>query len=280
MGRTLTPAQAAESSIQKQFSSYIWAPFLEALKRYELIESGDRIAVCISGGKDSFLMAKLFQLHRKISCMDYELVFLCMDPGYSDENRRKILQNAELLDIPLQMFGSDIFEAISTAENKKCFLCARMRRGCLYGRAQELSCTKIALGHHLNDAVETVLMSMFYSSKLETMIPKCISENHEGMSLIRPMYRIKEEYINAWCEVNGLSFIQCACPVTSEEERGESSVRKKTKDLIRELKKENPDIEDNIFRALHAVQLDSFPGYKHGGKLHSFTEEYNKKIQT
>ena len=273
MSRVLTPAQAAESSIQKQFRKYIWAPFLEAIRQYELIESGDRIAVCISGGKDSFLMAKLFQLHRKMSGIEYEPVFLCMDPGYSEETRQLILDNAVRLDIPVRMFRSDIFDIIRTAGNKRCFLCSRMRRGCLYGKAQELSCNKIALGHHLNDAVETVLMSMFYSSKLETMIPKCISENHEGMSLIRPMYRIKEEAVSDWCSLNDLSFIQCACPVTAEKD---GSARSRVKELVSELKKDNPEIEDNIFRALHAVQLDSFPGYKTKGELHSFTEEYSR----
>ena len=226
------------------------------------------------------LMGKLFQLLQRYSDVPFDLVFLCMDPGYSPANRKKIEDNAARLAIPLTFFETQIFAIAKTEERSPCYLCARMRRGHLYNKARELGCNKIALGHHLNDVIETTLMSMFYSSKLETIIPKSRSENFPGMELIRPMYCIKEENVTSWCRYNHLEFIQCACRFT-EQSYGEdphvSSKRKETKDLIAMLKKTNPEIEGNIFRALHAVQLESFPGYKADGRLLSFQEIYEKR---
>ena len=278
MARTLSRQQEIERSIFKKYKSTLWAPFLSAVTRYELIRENDRIAVCISGGKDSMAMAKLLQLLQRHSDFPFELVFLTMDPGYSKEHRKQIEDNAALLGIPLTFFETNIFLVADTLNKKPCYLCARMRRGHLYNKARELSCNKIALGHHMSDAVETALMSMFWSSKLETIIPKSHSENFPGMELIRPMYRTKEEDILSWCAYNDLHFIQCACRFTERlEDAGAevSSKRREAKLLIQELKKTNPEVEDNIFRALHAVQIESFPGFKADGQMHSFLEYYD-----
>ncbi len=278
MTRNLTRLQMIERSISKKFRKELWAPFLTAINRYKLIDEGDRIAVCISGGKDSMCMAKLFQMLMRHSDIHFETVFLLMDPGYSQTTRDKIKENASLLEIPLTEFKTQIFAIADTQSKSPCYLCARMRRGSLYAKARELSCNKIALGHHLNDAIETTLMSMFYSSKLETIIPKSHSENFPDMELIRPMYCVKEADINAWCAYNDLSFIQCACSVSARNnDSPNASKRHETKLLIAELKKNNPEIEENIFRSLHAVYLDSFPGYKKDGILHNFNEIYEGK---
>ncbi|MBP3891544.1 MAG: tRNA 2-thiocytidine biosynthesis protein TtcA [Solobacterium sp.] len=277
MKRVLTPLQEIERSIYKKFRDELWAPFLTAIKTYDLIQENDHIAVCISGGKDSMLMAKLFQELHKHTIIPFSLTFLVMDPGYNQENRKKIEENATLLGLPIQIFETPIFEIANKEEKNPCYLCARMRRGHLYNKAKALGCNKIALGHHLNDAIETTVMAMFYSSKLETIVPKAHSENFPGMELIRPMYRIKEEDIIHWCNYNHLEFIRCACRFTensTNEESGISSKRLETKLLIKELRKTNPEIEDNIFRALHAVRLESFPGYKANKKMHSFLENY------
>jgi tRNA(Ile)-lysidine synthase TilS/MesJ len=253
---------------------------MTAIIKYELIQPGDKIAVCISGGKDSMLMAKLMQELHKHTRVPFDLIFLCMDPGYNPINREKIESNAKLLEVPLTIFETDIFDVANNQEHSPCYLCARMRRGHLYSKAKELGCNKIALGHHMSDVIETVVMAMFNSSKLETMIPKVHSLNFEGMELIRPMYRIKEEDVLAWCRYNDLEFIRCACKFTEaismREHNGENSRRQETKDLIRELKKTHPGIEDSIFNAVHAVQLDTFPGYKTNGEMHSFTENYSE----
>ena len=280
MARTLTRCQLIERSINKRFRKELWAPFMTAIIKYELIQPGDKIAVCISGGKDSMLMAKLMQELHKHTRVPFDIIFLCMDPGYNPINREKIESNARLLEVPLTIFETDIFDVANNQEHSPCYLCARMRRGHLYSKAKELGCNKIALGHHMSDVIETVVMAMFNSSKLETMIPKVHSLNFEGMELIRPMYRIKEEDVLAWCRYNDLEFIRCACKFTEaiakRDHNGENSRRQETKELIRELKKTHPGIEDSIFNAVHAVQLDTFPGYKTNGEMHSFTENYSE----
>ena len=280
MSRTLTRCQLIERSINKRFRKELWAPFMTAIIKYELIQPGDKIAVCISGGKDSMLMAKLMQELHKHTRVPFDIIFLCMDPGYNPINREKIESNARLLEVPLTIFETDIFDVANNQEHSPCYLCARMRRGHLYSKAKELGCNKIALGHHMSDVIETVVMAMFNSSKLETMIPKVHSLNFEGMELIRPMYRIKEEDVLAWCRYNDLEFIRCACKFTEaiakRDHNGENSRRQETKELIRELKKTHPGIEDSIFNAVHAVQLDTFPGYKTNGEMHSFTENYSE----
>ncbi len=277
--RELNDIQKIEQNITKKFHKELWSKFQIAIHRYQLIEKGDRIAACISGGKDSMLMAFMLRMYQKYRMEDFELVYLVMDPGYNPLNRRRIEENAEKLGLPITVFSTRIFDIANHTGKSPCYLCARMRRGALYNKAQELGCNKIALGHHLNDAIETPLMSMFYSSKIETIIPKSHSENYAGMELIRPMYCIKEEDIIRWCDMNDLHFIRCACRLTEaleEENSGISSKRKEIKDLIAELKKDNPGIEDNIFSALHAVQLDTFPGYKRNGVVHNFLDEYDE----
>ena len=276
MARTLTDLQMIERSIIKTYRTRLWSPFLDAITKYDLLQENDHIAVCISGGKDSMLMAKLFQLLQKHSDFPFELTFLVMDPGYNEKNRSQIEENAKRLEIPITIFETSIFEIANKEEKSPCYLCARMRRGHLYNKAKELGCNKIALGHHLNDVIETTIMSMFYSSKLETIVPKIHSENFEGMELIRPMYRIKEASIIDWCKLNNLEFIQCACRFTEnvENDPHTSSKRKEIKELIKKLKKENPNIEDNIFRALHQVHIETFPGYKKDGIIFDFHDIY------
>ena len=278
MARELSRVQKIEQSIVRRFRKELWAPFLNAVTKYELIQPGDKIAVCISGGKDSMCMAKLFQQLSRISEFPFETVFLVMNPGYSEENAKRIEENAALLEIPITVFETSIFRVTGSQKGNPCYLCARMRRGHLYHQAKALGCNKIALGHHLNDAIETALMSMMYASKIDTLIPKCHSENFEGMELIRPMYCIREEDILSWCRYNDLHFIQCACRLTEGTVSKElTSKRKEVKELIKELKKTNPEVEKNIFRSLHAVQLDTFPGYKLNGQLHSFLETYDSQ---
>ena len=275
MGRELLKHEQVERSIIKKYRKQIWNQFIIALKEYELVNEGDKIAVCISGGKDSMLMAKLMQELKKYSHVNFELVFLVMDPGYNEANRRKIEENARLLNVPITIFETDIFSVTAKAEKSTCYLCARMRRGHLYSQAKELGCNKIALGHHFNDVIETTLLGMFYGSQLQSMPPKLHSTNFEGMELIRPMYRIHEDDIIAWARYNKLEFIQCACRVTEREsiEAG-SSKRQEIKQLIKELKKTNPNIEKSLFSSVHSVCLDTFVGYKSGGVEHSFLDNY------
>jgi len=284
MARTLEPYQLAERSIITKYRKVLWNPFIEAVKRYEMIQPGDRIAVCISGGKDSMLLAKLMQQLQKHSDFPFELVFLVMDPGYNELNRRKIESNAALLNIPVTIFESDIFEVADSAGKSPCYLCARMRRGYLYSRAQELGCNKIALGHHFNDVVETTLISMFYGSQLQAMLPKLHSTNFEGMTLIRPLYCVHEDDIIAWARDNSLEFIQCACRLTerSAADTGDVNVskRKEIKLLLRRLRQGNPNIEKSIFNSIHAVALDTMPGFKTGGVEHSFLERFNAMEST
>lgn len=278
MPRELEPYQLIERSIIKRFRKEIWNPFIKAVKQYELIQEKDKIAVCISGGKDSMLMAKLMQHLQKYSEVPFELVFLVMDPGYNEENRRKIEDNAALLHIPITVFESNIFDVANNAGGNPCYLCARMRRGHLYAKAQELGCNKIALGHHFSDVIETTLIGMFYGSQLQAMLPKLHSTNFAGMELIRPMYCVHEDSIKAWCRYNDLAFIQCACRFTEQYKNNGNenlmSKRQEIKDLIKGLKKTNPNIENSIFKSIHAVCLDTMPGYKSNGVEHTFLENY------
>lgn len=278
--RVLTPAQMVERSIFGSYRSRLWTPFITAIKTYELIKPGDKIAVCISGGKDSMLLAKLMQMLHRISDFPFELVYLVMDPGYNPANRAMIEHNAQLMDIPVTIFETDIFEITSTVEKYPCYLCARMRRGHLYKKAQDLGCNKIALGHHLNDVIETVLMGMFYSSQIQTMPPKLHSQNFEGMELIRPLYCVKEDDIIAWKNYNHLEFLQCACRFTESSEHSADGIgaskRKEVKMLIKALRKDNPLIEDSLFNSVHNVTINTFAGYKIGKEKHSFLENYDK----
>lgn len=281
MKKELERYQIAERSISKKYRKEIWGPFVGAVKRYNLIEENDKIAVCISGGKDSMLLAKLMQMLQKHSEVPFELIFLVMDPGYNPENRKKIIENAEILNIPITVFETDIFSVANKTDQSPCYLCARMRRGHLYSKAKEYGCNKIALGHHMSDVIETVVMSMFYSSQLQSMPPKLKSTNFEGMELIRPMYCINEESILAWKRYNNLEFIQCACRFTetsylSGDGIGQSK-RQEVKELIKQLRKTNPNIETSIFNSIHAVSLDTMCGFKTNGALIDFNKAYETR---
>lgn len=268
-----------EQSLRKKFKKKIWCKFTKAINQYELVKEGDRIAVCISGGKDSMLMAKLFQelkLHNKF---EFDVKFLVMDPGYSPANRKVIEENARKLNIPIHIFESDIFESVFNVEKSPCYLCARMRRGHLYHFAQELGCNKIALGHHYDDVIETILMGMLYGSQIQTMMPKLHSTNFEGMELIRPLYLVREDDIKAWRDYNNLRFIQCACKFTdtcttcnNEENK---SKRVEIKELIKTLKQTNPYVEGNIFKSIENVNLDTIVAYKKDGVKHHFLDTYD-----
>ena len=268
-----------EQSLRKKFKKKIWCKFTKAINQYELVKEGDRIAVCISGGKDSMLMAKLFQelkLHNKF---EFDVKFLVMDPGYSPANRKVIDENARKLNIPIHIFESDIFESVFNVEKSPCYLCARMRRGHLYHFAQELGCNKIALGHHYDDVIETILMGMLYGSQIQTMMPKLHSTNFEGMELIRPLYLVREDDIKAWRDYNNLRFIQCACKFTdtcttcnNEENK---SKRVEIKELIKTLKQTNPYVEGNIFKSIENVNLDTVVAYKKDGVKHHFLDTYD-----
>ena len=277
--KELDRVKEIERSIVKKYHKEIWTNFVKAVKEYELIKEGDRIAVCISGGKDSFLLAKLMQELKRHRKFEYELKFIVMDPGYNSENRKLIEENAKLLDIPIEIFHSEIFDVVVDIEKSPCYLCARMRRGHLYSKAKELGCNKIALGHHFDDAIETVLMGMFYAGKYETMMPKLHSRNFEGMELIRPMYMVREEYIKAWVNYNGLRFLRCACRFTEEQEKlGDegTSKRAEMKELVKEMSKVNKSVATNIFKSMSHVNLETVIAYKYGGKKHSFLDEYDR----
>ena len=271
--------EKAEKSIQKKFHKQLFSPFARACKTYKLIEDGDKIAVCISGGKDYMLMAKLFQEIQRHRQMEFELVFLVMDPGYNKENRALIESNADALGIPITVFESTIFDTVDEIEKSPCYLCARMRRGYLYSKAKELGCNKIALGHHYDDVIETILMGMLHGAQVQTMMPKLHSTNFEGMELIRPLYLVRESDICAWRDYNELHFLQCACHFTDtcttcHEDGTTSSKRLETKKLIAELKKTNPYVESNIFRSVENVNLDTVIEYKKDGIRHNFLDEY------
>ena len=275
MSRTLEPYQLIERSIIKKFRKQLWNPFTAAVKRYELIQEGDRIAVCISGGKDSMLLAKLMQELQKHSDVPFELTYLVMDPGYNAANRQKIESNARLLHLPITIFESNIFDVANSVPKSPCYLGARMRRGYLYSKAKELGCNKIALGHHFSDVIETTVMGMFYGSQLQGMLPKLHSRNFEGMTLIRPLYCIHEEDIIAWKNYNSLDFLQCACRFTESCADGTGqSKRQEIKLLLRRLERENPGIQRSIFKSIHSVCLDTMAGYKSEGVEHSFLERF------
>ena len=269
----------AEESIRKKFHKQIFSPFAKACKKYELIQEGDHIAVCISGGKDSMLMAKLFQEIKRHRLMNFELTFLVMDPGYNADNRKLIESNAERLGIPITIFESTIFDAVDTVDKNPCYLCARMRRGYLYSKAKELGCNKIALGHHYDDVIETILMGMLHGGQIQTMMPKLHSTNFEGMELIRPLYLVREAEICKWRDYNNLHFLQCACHFTEtcstcHEDGTTSSKRLETKKLIAKLKENNPYIEGNIFKSVENVNLDTVIEYKQKGVRHNFLDNY------
>lgn len=269
-----------EQSITKKFKKAIWCKFTKAINEYQLVQEGDKIAVCISGGKDSMLMAKLFQELKKHNKFPFEVQFLVMDPGYSPANRQMIEANAKKLHIPITVFESDIFESVFHVDKSPCYLCARMRRGYLYSKAKELGCNKIALGHHYDDVIETILMGMLYGAQVQTMMPKLHSTNFEGMELIRPMYLIREDDIKAWRDYNGLQFIQCACKFTEtcttcHTDGTTSSKRLEIKHLIQELKKTNRYVEGNIFKSVENVNLATVIAYKQDGVVHHFLDTYD-----
>lgn len=267
-----------ERSILKKFRKPIWSRFIRAVKDYELIQENDKIAVCISGGKDSMLLAKLLQELKKHGKFFFDLEFIVMNPGYNEKNRKQIITNAEFLNIPIHMFESDIFNIVVDIKDNPCYLCARMRRGYLYHHAQELGCNKIALGHHFDDVIETVLMGMLYGAQMQSMMPKLHSTNFEGMELIRPMYLVREEDIIAWRDYNDLSFLQCACRFTEEREiyddGSSTSKRQEIKMLIKKLHETNPNVETNIFNSTANVSLDTLIAYKQDGVKHHFLERY------
>ena len=268
-------------SIRKKFRVSLMSKFIKALKTYQLVNEGDRVAVCISGGKDSMLMAKLFQELKRYSEVNFEVKYLVMDPGYNADNRRIIEDNARALGIPVTIFETDIFESVYNVEKSPCYLCARMRRGYLYRFAQELGCNKIALGHHYDDVIETILMGMLHGAQIQSMMPKLHSTNFPGMELIRPLYLIREDDIKAWRDYNGLHFIQCACKFTDTcttcNDGQNHSKRQETKELIRELKKSNPDVEKCIFKSVENVNLDTLIAYKQHGVRHHFLDSYDDK---
>lgn len=274
-----------EKSIRKKFHKTIFSRFTKAINEYELVKEGDKIAVCISGGKDSMLMAKLFQELQKHRKVNFDVIFLVMDPGYNETNRKVIEENARLLNIPITIFETNIFETVYEIEKSPCYLCARMRRGYLYSKAKELGCNKIALGHHYDDVIETILMGMLYGAQIQTMMPKLHSTNFEGMELIRPMYLIREDDIKHWRDYNDLHFIQCACRFTDtcttcREDGSTGSKRMEIKGLIKELKEINPFIEGNIFKSVENVNLSTVIAYKENGVKHHFLENYDTAERT
>ena len=270
--------QEVEKSLRKKYRKTIWCKFVKAVKQYELVQEGDKIAVCISGGKDSMLMAKLFQELKRHNKFHFELKFVVMDPGYNEQNRQIIEENAKKLNIPIEIFETNIFDTVYDIEKSPCYLCARMRRGHLYHFAQQLGCNKIALGHHFDDVIETILMGMLYGAQVQTMMPKLHSTNFEGMELIRPLYLVREDDIKAWRDYNGLYFIQCACKFTdtcttcnNEENK---SKRMEVKELVKQMKKYNPNVEKNIFKSVENVNLSTVVAYKQNGEKHHFLDTY------
>ena len=274
----LTYAREVERSIVKKYRKEIWCKFTKAINEYELIKDGDRIAVCISGGKDSMLMAKLFQELYRHGRQNFTVKFLVMNPGYNEANDLLIRENAKRLEIPIEVFHSDIFDSVVEVGDNPCYLCARMRRGHLYSKAQEMGCNKIALGHHYDDVIETILMGMLWGGQVQTMMPKLHSTNFPGMELIRPMYLIREADIKRWRDANGLRFLQCACRFTEQAASGEvESKRAEIKALIAELAARDPLIEKNIFRSVENVNLATVIAYKQDGVRHHFLDDYDAK---
>ncbi|WP_295157609.1 ATP-binding protein [uncultured Ruminococcus sp.] len=269
-----------ELSVVKKFRQTIWSKFLKGIKEYDLIQEGDKIAVCISGGKDSMLMAMCMKRLQRYSKVPFEVVFLVMNPGYNEINYQKIIENAELLQIPIQVFETQIFDAVAKVDQHPCYLCARMRRGYLYKTAKELGCNKIALGHHFDDVIETILMGMLYGSQVQTMMPKIHSENYEGMQLIRPMYMVREEDIIKWKQYNDLQFIQCACRFTENctmcDNGGGGSKRQEVKTLLKQLRAKSPAIDMNIFRSVENVNLQTIISYHRGEEYHHFLDDFDE----
>lgn len=278
MARELKTYEKIERSLITKFRKDIWHPFIDAVAKYELINEGDHVAVCISGGKDSFCMAKLIQELHRHGRVPFDVTYLVMDPGYNEINRAKIESNAKILNLPIEIYDSNIFDIANSQDHSPCYLCAKMRRGWLYNKAKELGCNKIALGHHFDDVIETTVMSMFYSSQIRAMLPKLHSDHFEGMELIRPMYKVHEQSIINWKNYNDLEFIQCACRFTENcaicDNGSGGSKRQEVKNLIKRLKRETPDLDQSIFNAIHSVQLDTMPGYTSHGVEHSFLENY------
>lgn len=276
-GRLLSEQERIEQSILKKYRKEIWRNFTRSVQEYELIQEGDRIAVCISGGKDSMLLAKCMQELKRHGEKNFELVFLCMDPGYRPENRRKIEENAALLGIPMEFFSTEIFDVVADVTQSPCYLCARMRRGFLYHQAKERGCNKIALGHHFDDVVETILMSTMYAAEYRTMMPKLRSKNFAGMELIRPLYLVPERAIVSWAEYNDLHFLQCACRFTESAAQGQGvSKRQETKRLLAELRKQNPMVDRNLFQSVHNVNLQTLIGWRDAEGRHSFLDRYEE----
>ena len=268
-----------EKSIIKKFRKDIWSKFVKAVIEYELIQENDKLMVCISGGKDSFLLAKCIEELKRHGKFYFDAYYVCMNPGYNEENKNKILENTKILNINLQMFESDIFNIVEDIEKSPCYLCARMRRGCLYSKAQELGCNKIVLGHHFDDVIETSLLSMFYGAEIKTMMPKLHSENFKGLELIRPLYLVKEENIINWAKYNNLDFINCACKFTEKNSHEDISTSKRLeiKNLIKEMKKNNENVDYNIFKAYDNVNMNCILGKKTDGNYESFLNDYQKK---
>ncbi len=267
-----------ERSIIKKFRKPIWRKFTQGINDYDMIQEGDKIAVCISGGKDSMLLAKLLQEIQKHGKLHFDLEFIVMDPGYNMSNRQRIIDNAAIMNIPIKIFDTDIFGIVSQVDGSPCYLCARMRRGHLYKNAQDLGCNKIALGHHFDDVVETILMGMLYGAQVQTMMPKLHSTNFEGMQLIRPMYLIREEDIIDWCNYNELKFIRCACRMTENievlDDGSSNSKRQEMKNLVKQFEQVNSNMAMNIFRSVENVNLKTVIAYKEDGITHHFLDTY------
>ena len=278
--RLADKAADAERSIIKKFKKTVWRPFTKAINAYEMIQDGDKIAVCISGGKDSMLMAKLFQELERHGKKNFEVVFLVMNPGYNEVNYQTILNNAKMLNIPITVFRTEIFDTVVDITDSPCYLCARMRRGYLYSKARELGCNKIALGHHFDDVIETIVMGMLYGAQIQTMMPKLHSQNFEGMELIRPMYLIKESAIKAWRDTNGLHFIQCACRFTENCVScggGRGSKRDEMKELVAQFRNTSSVIETNIFNSVRDINLRTVMGYHKDGEYYNFLDDYDQR---
>ena len=277
MAREFNYVQQMEQRLLTDLRKPIWRPFMRAIRDYALIQPWDKIAVCVSGGKDSMLLAKLMQLLARHSETPFEAVNLIMDPGYSADNRRQVEANARRLGLEYVLFESDVFEVAQAQDEHPCFLCARMRRGCLYGKARDLGCNKLALGHHFDDVTETTVMAMLYGGQIQAMPPKLRAKNFPGMELIRPLYRVREADICAWRDEFDLHFIQCACKLTENAARdGDASKRQRVKQLLAQLNNEHPKVAQNVFNSIHRVQLDTLVGWKHHGEEHSFLEDFDE----
>ena len=273
--------QEIERSIIKKYRKEIWSKFVKAVSEYELIKENDNIMVCISGGKDSFLLAKCIQELQRHGKFKFDAKYVVMNPGYTEKNKNHIIKNAEIMNIPIEIFESDIFDIVDKVDKSPCYLCARMRRGCLYNKAKELGCNKIALGHHFNDVIETTLLSILYGAETKTMVPKLHSDNFEGLELIRPLYLVKEEDVISWKKFNSLEFLNCACKFTEQnyKEENKTSKRLEIKNLIKQLKEINPDVDYNIFKSMDNINLNCVLGYSKNGKRIEFVDDYENRTR-